>query len=157
MSPTKCFWHPRSTAPRHADSLISAIVPPIDGVNEECWERLWAKKVGQNQYRVCSIPFYLYDLHLDDEVETNTDGLVTRVTRSANHYTFRALFKATGRPSARRDLRSEINRIGLRVEWRSENLVAIDAATAESAQEIADFLLDAEEAGDLEYETGRTT
>ncbi len=123
------------------------------------WEQLWARKVGADRFEVCCIPFFLFDLALGDEVETGSrnghDLVFRRVARPSGHSTFRVWFRD---PAIRGELAGEIRDLGCATEWRSltSNLLAVDAATRELAQKVADVLAAREKAGGIMYETGRT-
>ena len=124
------------------------------------FEQLWVEKVGENQFRVCCIPFFLYDLALGDVVETAAQGerryVFSRVLMKSGRYVFRAYFE---RPQYRfRDASvEELGRLDALVEWSSPSLLAIDACDHAHAQLVADYLQEQESAGRLMYETGKTT
>ncbi|GAA5155830.1 hypothetical protein GCM10023214_12080 [Amycolatopsis dongchuanensis] len=50
----------------------------------------------------------------------------------------------------------ELHRLNATLERYSRNLLAVDAANYRQAQLVADYLLEAEQATGLMYETGRT-
>lgn len=123
-------------------------------------EQLWARQLGAIHFEICCIPFFVYDLALGDEVETGAEGerryVIERVVKPSGRYTFRAWFGDTSRPQARDEVIAELRALGSELEWYSNNLLAVDAASEELAQLAADLLYKREQSGDLVYETGRT-
>lgn len=55
----------------NANFVITA-VPPEAGR----FEQLWAKKVGENQFAICCVPFFLYDVALGAQVEWSSPSLL---------------------------------------------------------------------------------
>ena len=76
------------------------------------------------------------------------------MVEQSGRYVFRVWFGESYQP--RDEIADAITKLGSLVEWSSVNLLAVDAADAEHAQQIADFLAKREEAGHLVYETGRS-
>ena len=142
-----------------ADFIIAAEIDPPSATARWRWEQLWARQVAKNRFRLCCIPFFIYDLALDDEVEAGEEAhrvyVVERVTKPSGRYTFRAWFHNS---DVRREVADELVRLGCLIEWRSVrgNLLAIDAASDSLARAAADFLWDREQRGQLTYEAGRT-
>jgi hypothetical protein len=136
-----------------ADFIIAVTVGPSDtGVTTE---QLWARKITGNQFELCCIPFFVYDLALGDIVEIKGDLLVDRVAESSGRFVFRVFFP---HPDSPRDATlSALTRLGALTEWSSTSLLAVDASSETRAKTIAGFLQQAEEQGHLMYETGRTT
>ncbi|OGS50294.1 MAG: hypothetical protein A3K65_04340 [Euryarchaeota archaeon RBG_16_68_12] len=133
--------------------------PSRDRPSRWRWEQLWARKVDADRFEVCCIPFFLFDLALGDEVETGSrdghDLVFRRVARPSGHSTFRVWFRD---PAIRGELAGEIRDLGCPTEWRSltSNLLAVDAATRDLAQELAGLLAAREKAGGVMFESGRT-
>lgn len=121
------------------------------------WEQLWARKLSDTQFEICCIPFFVYDLALGDEVETDGDHVLCRVVKPSGHFTFRVWFGDSTNPDDRIRVMEVIQREGCEHEWSSENLLAIDAATAEKAQALTDMLVALQEASSVTYEVGRTS
>lgn len=47
----------------------------LDGVGGgDNYEQLWTKRVGQDRFEVCCIPFFVYDLALGDVVRADPDS-----------------------------------------------------------------------------------
>lgn len=127
-------------------------------VDESHWEQLWTKRLDENRFEICCIPFFIYDLALGDIVTVrSTNGkkyVVDQVVLPSSHYTFRVWFGHAGERAARAEVSDFLAQMGCLVEWWSHNLLAIDAPTGESAQHIADYLHSLEVMELLEYETG---
>jgi Domain of unknown function (DUF4265) len=121
-------------------------------------EQLWARQIAEDQFELCCIPFFLYDVALGDIVETETTGsrryLISRVVRPSGRYVFRVWFGESFQP--RDEIAQALEGLGALLEWSSRNLLAVDARDAAHAQVIADFLADRESKGQLVYETGKT-
>ena len=124
------------------------------------FEQFWTRQLGEARFEICCIPFFVYDLALGDEVETRAQGerlyVIERVVKPSGHYTFRAWFGDSTDPGARDVVIEAMRGLGSEFEWYSENLLAIDAADDERAQQVADFLHKHEQLGHLTYETGRS-
>lgn len=133
-------------------------------------EQLFVKRVGDLDFEVCCIPFFVYDIALGDVVHTSpqigvSPHVVDRVVRHSGRYVFRAWFKVLQSRADRyesssystKDLVTEqlLARNAL-VEWASDNLLAVDAADEGVAEGVAAFLQQQEESSCLIYETGRT-
>jgi Domain of unknown function (DUF4265) len=122
------------------------------------FEQLWARQVGDDRFEVCCIPFFVCDLALGDVAATAPrDGrkyVVARVAEPSGRYVFRAWFGQSFYP--RDEIASELKALGSLIEWSSRNLLAVDAADAEHAQLVANFLMEREKTGHLIYDTGRS-
>lgn len=125
----------------------------------KAWEQLWSEQTGENRFRLCCIPFFVYDVNLGDEVETRAEDeqsyVVHRVVGGIGHYTFRIWFGGSDDPAVRDDVMDEIERQGWLFEWYSANLLAVSVESAR-AQEVAAYLHGRQASGVLVYETGRS-
>lgn len=121
------------------------------------WEQLWARKLSESRFQICCVPFFVYDLALGDEVETDADHVIRRVVRPSGHFTFRVWFGDSKNPDDRTRVMDLIRREGCEHEWSSQNLLAIDAPTQEKAENLADVLGSLQQGGQLTFETGRTS
>ncbi len=123
------------------------------------FEQLWAHRVADNEFELCCIPFFAYDLALGDVVSTAPrDGktyVVDRVVRPSGRYTFRVWFGDSFHP--RDEVEAELVAMGAMCEWSSRNLLAVAATDAAHAQRVADYLAAGEDAKRFVYETGRLT
>lgn len=126
----------------------------------KAWEQLWVRKIDENRFELCCIPFFCYDLALGDEVETGPANgkrfVIQKVVRSSGRFTFRVWFGESKDPSIHEDVLVKLTEFELLFEWSSKNLLAIDAPNELSAQKIADYLYAQQNERRLKYETGRT-
>jgi hypothetical protein len=140
----------------HANFIIHAALTEENAPRR--FEQLWVRQRADNQFEVCCIPFFIYDVALGDIVLTSsTESLryvVESVAAPSGRYVFRVWFGQSFHP--RDEIASELTALGSLIEWSSRNLLAVDAADGEHAQFIADFLMDRQKAGHLIYETGRS-
>lgn len=140
-----------------ADFIVHA---GIEDGGHRRFEQLWARQIDDTRFELCCIPFFVYDVALGDEIETEPAAerqyVFARVARPSGGYTFRAWFGDSEHPRAREELVEALQAGGWLFEWYSENLLAIDAADPERAQELADVLVERQRRGHLIYETGRT-
>lgn len=138
------MWRERS------DFIIAAETP---GGGDTGIEQLWARRLGERQFELCCIPFFVYDLALGDAVETDADLIVRRVVQPSGRYVFRVWFGESFHP--RNQIADALRALDSLVEWSSLNLLAVDAVDVNQAKLIADFLHEREQDGMLTYETGR--
>jgi hypothetical protein len=143
-------WRERS------NFIVHAELPEKD--RPKRFEQLWARQVTDDQFEVCCIPFFIYDVALGDVVATSPRAgrkyVVAKVVQPSGRYVFRVWFGQSFQP--RDEIAGELEALGSLVEWSSRNLLAIDAADGDKAQFVADFLVEREKAGHLLYETGRS-
>lgn len=142
-----------------ADYILMADI--AEGAIPKKWEQLWARRLADDTFEICCVPFAVYDVALGDVVEADDDSIVTRVVKASGRYTFRAWFgdlhDTEVLKRTRRQVLDEVKlRMGCLVEWHSELLLAIDAKSDQEARQVADYLSAVQEAGKLSYETGRT-
>lgn len=93
-------------------------------------EQLWLNALNDGSYEVACIPFSVYGLALGDTVLLNDDDYVSEVVKTSWHRTLRLLFAPGLSPAELRRgaeaIRAEITAAGLRSEWNSDRLVAVD-------------------------------
>jgi len=127
-------------------------------LEEGRFEQLWTRQLSENQFEVCCIPFFLYDVALGDTVETAPqDGrqyVLSRVQKRSGRYVFRAFFERT-QYRFRDSTVEALESLGALIEWSSPSLLAIDAE-GPSVQQVADLLQGLEQQERLVYETGKT-
>lgn len=134
--------------------VIAAEVP--DGGGTEI-EQLWARQVAEHRFEVCCIPFFVFDIALGDVVETDDDYLVRHVVESSGRSVFRVWFgQSFFFPPPRSEVAEELTRFGALLEWSSVNLVAVDAADESCAADVASYLKERQDLGQLLYDTGRS-
>lgn len=138
-----------------ADFIIAIPIEPgtraaTQGVTTE---QIWARQLAPDQFEICCIPFFAYDLALGDIVRTDTDHLIRAVVRPSGRYVFRTWFASALVASA---IDGQLADMGVLREWSSSQMLAIDAADDAQARSVADFLEARERPGILSYETGRS-
>ncbi len=120
------------------------------------WEQLWSRKIADDIFEICCIPFFLYDISLGDEVKTDQNLWILEVTKRSGHFTFRAWFGNSKDPGIRDNIMDRVNDMGCLFEWYSTNLLAIDTPNEGLAKQIANYLYEKGQSGLLVYETGQT-
>jgi len=127
--------------------------------DEPQWEGLLATAGEGGTATVLSVPFFVYDLALGDEITTmaSAEGPLVAVerVRQSGMLTFRVVFEDDTEDQWQILMR-DLEPWSCWFDVRSPLLVAI-AAPAESAQGVADYLHTREQAGELQYETGQTS
>lgn len=145
--------HSEAVWRERADFIIQAKLP-----EEGRFEQLWARQLAPDEFELCCIPFFLYDVSLGDVVATDPRAerryVLNRVVRRSGRSVLRAFFD---RASYRyRDLVSQqIADVGGLMEWSSPSLLAIDGRDDALATSIEALLREAHSAGQLIYERGR--
>ena len=66
-----------------------------DPKNEIAKEQLWTRKIDAFRFEICCIPFFIYNLSLGDEVDTDDNFTVKNIARPSGQYTFRVWAKNT--------------------------------------------------------------
>jgi hypothetical protein len=135
-----------------ADFVFAAYLGAKHGRNE--WEQLWGKKIAAQRFVVCCIPFFVKDVALGDEVETDGDFVLQRIVRASGQVTFRVWLGGQDAMQRQAMVQEIVARTPV-VEWSSEHLLALSVADSE-AQGLADLLHLRENEGRLQYETGRS-
>lgn len=140
---------------QRANFIIAADISASTTKRE--WEQLWARQIDENRFEICCIPFFVYDLALGDEVETDEHHVLRRVLKPSGRYTFRVWFGESRDPDDRDRVVETLREHGCEHEWSSANLLAIDAPTHSVAQIIADVLAGLQQTnGPITFETGCT-
>ncbi len=127
----------------------------IDLEGEERWEQLWARQVAENEFELCCVPFFLYDLSLGDVVETETrEGrrfvISSRVKASGLH-TVRAWYSADASEDDKERFLELLRDSAVAMEWHSKRLLAFACVSAE-VNRFVDFLGKEQESGVLKFE-----
>lgn len=142
------IWRNRS------DSVVVAELGEFGKPNQV--EHLWARWVGQDEYEICCIPFFVYDLSLGDVVQARPDRghgrLITGVRGRSGHVTFRLWFgesHADQEPSLQR-----LEEMGALLERSSVHLVAVDAPDDRIGVLVLRVLTSLQDAGTLMFEAG---
>lgn len=122
------------------------------------WEGLLAARDDAGTAMVLSVPFFVYDLALGDEVSTveSAEGALVAETpmRRSGDLTFRVVFEGDA-DERWQELMRDLEPWSCWFDVRSPRFVAI-SAPSEHAQAVADYLHGREQRGELQYETGQT-
>lgn len=102
-------------------------------------EQLWLRRLGDEQFSLCCIPFRTYGLALDDVVELSADGTtIVRLVRASGRRVCRILLMAgAGVSGALERITIEVSNLGLMSEWSGDRHIAIDVP---SGMDIASVL-----------------
>jgi hypothetical protein len=140
--PTRCGANePTSSSARHYQKRDEPSSRGRDGWASHCCSRSAAS------------PSFCMTSRLD-VVQTDATYEFACVVEPSGRFVFRAWFGDSFHP--RQEIADQLGDIGALFEWSSTNLLAVDAADAQEAQIVADFLSDQEDRGHLKYETGRS-
>lgn len=137
-----------------SDFIIRACLEDKEDRNE--WEQLWVKQLAEQRFSICCIPFFAFNLALGDEVETDSNFVLSKVVKASGQITFRVWFGNSTQLGIKDGVISQIKKIGALFEWSSANLLAVSAKDANQAQQVANYLYSREQMGELQYETGLT-
>mgnify|MGYP001765574639 CR=1 FL=1 len=138
-----------------ANFVIGAKNLKITPEDSNAWEQLWSRKISDNIFEICCIPFFTYDVSLGDEVRTDQEYWIIEVKKRSGHFTFRVWFGNSENPNIREEIVSKVNELNCLFEWYSYNLLAIDSATPDLAKQISGILYEKEQSGQLIFETGQ--
>lgn len=123
------------------------------------WEQLWTRKLDEERYEICCVPFFVYDIALGDQVMVGPQGgkryVVQKVVLRSGRFAFRLWFDQSPKKLSRDEMVHRLTDLGGQLEPYSDRLLALDAPDKETAQRISDYLAERESAGDLIYETAR--
>lgn len=96
INPDEWVLHPKSVWSERADFVANVTIG--DETDELKYEQLAFEQLGGDRYRLCSVPFFAYGLHLGDEVELEPRPVVgltpSRVVTRSDYWVFRAFTEA---------------------------------------------------------------
>lgn len=141
------IWRDRS------NFLLRARIGADGGKSE--WEQLWGQQTAPRRFILCCIPFFVRDLDLGDELETNDDYVFSTIIHRSGQITFRIWF-GEQRVESKTQVTAKLEDMNALMEWSSEHYLAVSAQDRMEAERIADYLQNCEERDLLQYETGRT-
>ena len=127
-----------------------------DEAGKREWEQLWSRQIDDSRFEICCIPFFAYNLALGDEVKTDENYVIIKVTKNSKQKIFRVWFGKSSSVMFRNKVSSNIQEFGCEIEWSSENLLAISAPTDKIARSVMNFLHERHNQNLLTYEIGRT-
>ncbi len=114
-------------------------------------EELWGQNLSANSIMVCCIPFFAYDLALGDVVEIDNRRVLKKLIAKSGHATLRAWFKDCTR-TVSESIAVGLHASGIGIEWSSQNLLAIDAATSIEFERVQKLLHDQSQKHGFVYE-----
>jgi hypothetical protein len=145
------FVHAAPVWRERANFIIRAQLPETNAPRR--YEPLWARKISDDTFELCCIPFLLYGISLGDIVATDDGFVVQRVLQSTKRSTFRVWLAESTHD--RNSLISDLEELGALWEWYSDNLLAVDAADETIARNVAALLSEHESRGNFVFESGR--
>jgi len=132
---------------------------PHDAWHGHATETIWAEKVGQNRYRVRSVPFFAKNVSNEDIVLTHREEGVTifdQVSIRGGHSTYR-LFLAAANGLDGGDFKllwRQLEQLGCTYERATERLLAVDVPTSNRLKQAYAILERGESSGVWEFEEG---
>lgn len=122
-------------------------------------ERVWAKKINDNEFQVGNIPLYVRGVSYGDIVEAQEVSKdvyqFTKVIRSSGHSTFR-IFVDSNMPESQKILQeviTQLNNMGVKTEGaKDSSLTAIDIPKNVNVSMVGEYLNTKYKAGQLDYE-----
>ncbi len=141
-----------------ADAIVNAVIEHDKPGDMQ--ESLWVRKLADDRYEICCIPFFIHDLALGDEVETALDEagkllLRTVVGRSGNQ-TFWLWFNEPYDRELWDKAYERAAGAGCPVEGYHAGLIAFSAASAGQAALVSEALKEEIDKGLLECVSGST-
>lgn len=150
----KIHYHP--VWREKADSIINASVE--NEIERNIYESLWAKKLENNLYEICCIPYFVYDLALGDLVETDFDKrgglLYKKVIKPSDNETLWFQFNNATRNDLNRVLEKVINFKCL-YEGYNKRFLAVNIDSESQHKALLDSFLGEIEAGLIEYSSNK--
>lgn len=147
----------------HAEPLLRAEADFLIQVDLEPWgmpdaaEQLWVRRLDEDRFVVCCLPFFSYGIALGDVVAVREDealGIVfDRVLEKSGHRLLRFAFfdKETARAS-HEDLHRRLAQAAIRHEWHQAGYGAIDLAEPQDEPRAMKILAPMLDAGTLSVE-----
>jgi len=118
-------------------------------------ESLWCKRMGNDRFELCCVPFMAVNLALGDQVTAIADGqgnhLIMDVPRRSQHSTFQLWFTGSVAAAERDRLAHELISMGCLLETSPSESVAIDASSEELAKAVYDLLSERARLSQLQF------
>lgn len=124
-----------------------------EGTSKREWEQLWVRNLGNQDYEICCIPFFVYDLAVGDVVKTDDRLVLQETVRRSGHSTIRVWFGGVTNDTGN-EFSTKLHGLGFGVEWNSKNLLAIDCVNALAFERAVALLKNLAEEQPIEYEFG---
>lgn len=147
--------HLRPVWAEHADAGIVVRIPDV----EDALEHLAVRRLGEDVFEVCCLPFSLYNVGLGDHIRVaglspTAPGTVADRVMYGGRYLFRVAL-AEDEGANMDSVASAFLSMGFLVEEYGPVLLAVDAPDKDAADALAAYLQAGQDAGDWEYETGQ--
>jgi hypothetical protein len=154
MSDDRFIVHPFPVWRDRSDFIIQAELEAADAPKR--FEQLFARRLGESEFEIDCVPFFLYGLALADVVETAPSNDMTFVVAGLKRPSGRSVFRVWfgDDPRSREPVSEELRSLGALLEWSSSNLLAVDAADQATVDGVLRFLTDRQAAGELLFESG---
>lgn len=130
------------------DEANDFVFVPLEG---EGYETIPVKALGDGTFRVCCVPFFVYDLNQGDVVTKNTADILLEIRSKSGNCDFR--FRSEEGQDTIRAIVDVLEGAGTTVEFEPwGRLVCVSVPPAVDASRISGYLQSLEEAGTLRYE-----
>lgn len=122
-----------------AADLVKVTIPLPEGTwHRHASEGLWAESLGTNRFRLRNIPFFAYELSLDDVVQVGHSGV--DVIERAGHSTYRVFLRDGLPPSDLDEWLGRLELAGANYERATARLIALDVPPAADVFGVYDVL-----------------
>jgi hypothetical protein len=139
--------------------IIFPLKQDSDSYSDSGAERLWAKRISQNQYQIENIPFYVKGLSFGDIVEAKEISEdvyeFIRIQKHSGHTTFRIFVSedVSDKERVLQNILKDLNSLGAQTEgMEGSSLTAIDLPPTTDISKVGQYLNDKYKAGLLDYE-----
>lgn len=146
-----------SDPPEHSLVKIQAEIAGLEGLDGE---PLWAEPLGDDLYRIESLPFYAYDVHVRDVVRAVPRApddelpMVVGVVERSGYKTLRVMFDIELPPDEVQHLLGALTARNVEYEHAQGYFYALNVPPDADYEGVCRMLWSLENAGRLNYETG---
>jgi hypothetical protein len=117
--------------------MLRAVVDDVGG--GDSFEQLWTKRVGDDRFELCCIPFFAYDMALGDIVraEAATGYVIQSVAQRSGNGVVRVAVKRIEDVNAvHPHLHDLLSRLAYLCEWFSPGYVAVSLEPGRSHEDL---------------------
>ena len=121
-------------------------------------ESMWAVKVGENEYKIDNIPFYVRGISVGDIVSTKEEDKVlyyNKLLKDSGNCTIRVFIQNENVKETEGFLRTFLKEKGAEIEGLNEGFFAIDISPSVDLEIIMDHLREGEKRGEWAFEEGK--
>lgn len=126
------------TKPEHADTLLQIDLGE-HGMPGEV-EQVWARRIADHRFELCSVPFFAYGMTHGDEVQVDNDLRVKKVINRCGNVALRMFVEHDDAEPFRACVEQILDDLGLPHEWQGDGYVAIGLSDAGMPAEIVTML-----------------